>query len=191
MATYDQQINPVTGKSNAQVLAESTAAAQKAAQVAGLTFTPGATINSGVITPTQPTAYSTPIITPPPPITPVPVADPYALSSAETDIQNKIKEITSQESQLQGKSAYQAEQNTAAGVDTLQKDQADLADQINALSIENQALPLQMQADYQGRATASTIQGKVSEAQRDNTIKALLLQAQLAGKQNKLSYAQS
>jgi hypothetical protein len=94
------------------------------------------------------------------------------LTPQEQQYSDLSKKVQQENTDLAGKDAYQAEQNTLAGVDTQQQALDDLGHQLTALQNEAKAIPLQLQNNSAG-ITTGVMQTMTDAALRTNAIKAL------------------
>ncbi len=153
------------------------------------------TINSDNTKPTSPIPYTTPQPVPTYPVgsldttIPTPVAAPTPAETQANDLTASLKALNES---IVGKSAYQVEQNTAAGVDTAQKTVTDLSAQLVGLQNEAKAIPIQLQSDAAGRGITAGGLAPIQSAQvRDNAVKALTLSTILEAAKGNLSNAQA
>lgn len=175
--------------------------------IAGKTQTDyqGNAITSADLQPTTPIGYSSESTTSPPPIPPTPTVD-ESLGQTETAADTLIKQIMSGNTALEGKSAYQTEQEATVGIPGLQKTQRDLVTQLTQLANEqlglqndyNFTIPNQMQLQAEGRGvTAAGLQPLTASELRKNQIqqgvvvsRALGLNSLFASSQGALASAQ-
>lgn len=134
-------------------------------------------ITSSVLQPTTPISYSTPNPTPVPSVasldtnyqTPQLAATPQEQNA--TDMSSRIQALNTQ---MTGKSAYTTDQQNAAGLPTLDKNQQDLTTQLQQLKNEALAIPQQLQLDSTGRGiTAAGLAPLQTARLRTNSIAAL------------------
>lgn len=147
------------------------------ASTAGSTVSPSSnipsSINSSILAPSTPINVSMPNYTPPPTIPDVPAMQ---LTPQEAQASDLTKQLQALNDSLVGKSAYQTQQNTAAGVDQIQQAINDNSTAIKQLQNEAKAIPLQIQQDALGRGqTAGGIAPIQAGQLRENAIKGLTL----------------
>lgn len=153
------------------------------------------TINSGNTAPTTPINYTTPNPTPNYPVgtldttVPTPPAAPTPAETSANDLSTSLENLNNM---LIGKSAYQTEQNTAAGVDTATQAITDLSAKLTGLQNEATAIPLQLQTDATGRGiTAGGLAPVQSEQLRNNAVQALTVSTLLDAAKGNLATAQA
>lgn len=114
---------------------------------------------------------------------------PTAPEQQATDLSTQLQNLNNQ---LVGKSAEQAQAETAQGLPDLTKTNTDLAGQLKGLQNEALAIPLQMQQDATGRGiTAAGLAPIQNAALRQNAIKALSISSLLSANQGQIATAQS
>lgn len=126
----------------------------------------------------------------PPVITNVPVIEEAKLGPGEQFSQDLIADLINDTS-LDGKTAYQQEQEAAQGIPGLEKQQKELLAQLTGLSNEAKAIPLQIEQEFQGKgATAAGVAPHQAARLRENAIKAFSVNSLLASTQGAISTAQ-
>lgn len=174
------------------------------AAIAGNTTTPTTqtavpptpqTLNSGNTAPTTPINYVTPQATPGYPVgsldTTIPTP-PAPATPTETKANDLSASLISLNDMLVGKTAYQAEQNTIAGVDDATKTITDLSARLTGLQNEEKAIPIQLQNDAAGRGiTAGGLAPIQSAKLRDNAVEALTVSTLLEAAKGNLTNAQA
>src|SRR3990167_5421963 len=174
-------INPLTGKTNEQVLAESTAVAQNAAQIAGVSYTPPTNFGSTPIT--------SDIMNPQPDLSKQFVADPYALTPPQQDVQAQIKSLEQQISSLSGEGAFRAQKEGEQGIPEATKTLNDLLAQQQMVLNEQATIQLTAPGPGQGALPTAIIQRQQAEKLRTNAISALAINSLVAAAQGKLATA--
>lgn len=113
---------------------------------------------------------------------------PTATETAQTGLQDKLLTDTKT---IGGKPAAQITAEANAGLPGFQSQLTDINSQIQTLTKENAAIPLQVQNEFNGRAaTAGGVAPIQNERTRDNTIKALGLSAIAQTLQGNIATAQ-
>jgi hypothetical protein len=161
-------------------------------QSLGATNTPAqiAAITPGSLTTTNPLAITNP--NPPPIPNPATITPPLTITSQEQQQSDLTKTIQSENTALAGKSAFQTEQNTLAGVDTQQANINDLNAQLTSIKNEAAAIPVQEQSRAaQGTILTGGLQADQNQRLRDNAVKALGVSTLLAASQGLLANAQA
>lgn len=97
-------------------------------------------------------------------------------------------EINKRLAELQGKTAYQQQQEDILGIPQQQKEIQELTNQIQAIGNETKAQQLALEGQGRGIPQA-IIGGQQAQVGRENAIKALTLSAQLSAKQGNLAIA--
>jgi len=148
-------------------------------------------INSTNLAPQTDIKYETPnpepVVAPPPPVD---TQGANELGTTETELAKLIREGMAGNEAIAGKSAFQAEQETAQGLPELQKTQKQLIAQLTGLSNEALAIPLQIQQEFAGRgATAGGVAPIQTGRLRENAIKALSVNSLLAASQGAIATA--
>lgn len=151
-------------------------------------------INSSSLSSSSPINYSTPNLTAVPSVsglndysTPALTATP--LEGQANDLSARIEGLNND---LVGKSAYQTQQDTAAGVDTLNQQQTDLSTQLSQLKNEALAIPQQLQLSSTGRGiTAGGLAPLQTASLRTNAIAALGISSLLDATKGLLASAQA
>jgi len=152
------------------------------------------TITSNSLTPTTAIPFAAPAPTPIPSVASLETAPtpPLTETPGEQQASSLSQQLEDLNNQLVGKSAYQTQQNTAAGVDTLTKQQSDLSTQVTQLKNEALAIPNQLQLDATGRGiTASGLAPIQTAALRNNSIQALSVSSLLDATNGLLASAQT
>lgn len=155
------------------------------------------TINSTNTAPTTPIPYTTPTPTPTYPVAsldttvPTPTAVP-TLTPTQQSAQNIIDSLKTFNDSLVGKSAYQAQQDTSAGIPDINATITDLSSQLTGLQNEASSIPLALQNDATGRGiTAGGLAPIQTEQLRNNAIKSLTVSTLLDAAKGNLSTAQA
>lgn len=146
---------------------------QSYAQVFG---TPSLPINSVTLAPTPQIPYTPVQGSPTPSISALntDVTTQLQPTQPETQSSELVKRLQALNDQTVGKSAYTAEQQTAAGIPELTKTQNDLATQVKQLQNEALAIPQQLQVEATGRGiTAGGLAPLQTARLRTNAIAAL------------------
>lgn len=151
-------------------------------------------INSSSLSSSSPINYSTPNLTAVPSVsglndysTPALTATP--LEGQANDLSARIEGLNND---LVGKSAYQTQQDTAAGVDMLNQQQTDLSTQLSQLKNEALAIPQQLQLSSTGRGiTAGGLAPLQTASLRTNAIAALGISSLLDATKGLLASAQA
>ena len=188
-------VNPITGKTDEQVLAESTAVAQKAAQMIGGTFTQGSVSPTGELlggfTPTAPSTITSDSVTPTPtPAYVSPTTSPIPalpeLSTIETQAQSETEKLRQLISSSTGEAGFKAEQEQAVGLPGLEKVQRDLQAQLAQLSADSLAGTEQIR---QRPTSVVAIQRETERFNREIAVKSLGLNALLEASRGNLATA--
>jgi hypothetical protein len=170
------------------------ATAQGAAAISGIAGRSPAPISAGVLsTPSLPSL--------PQPNTPQPPAAPSIPSldsifnTADTPLDTQLKEGAANEgalgAELAGKTAFQDQQEQAAGLPGLKATVTDLTSRLNTLKSQADAIPLAVQNEFAGRgATAGGVTPFQTADLRNNTIQQLGVSAMLNAANGNLSTAQ-
>lgn len=153
------------------------------------------TINSSNIVPTDPIAHTTPNPVPTYPVgsldtsVPAPAATPTSSETQANSLVSKLKELNDS---LVGKSAYQTEQNAAAGIPDINTTITDLSSKLTGLQNEAKAIPLQLQNDATGRGITSEGLAPIqAEKLRNNAVEALTVSTLLDAAKGNLVTAQA
>lgn len=155
---------------------------------------PTTTIDSSVLAPATPISYQTPNPTPIPSVANLETQTTPPLTETpqegqESDLSTKLQGLNDQ---LVGKSAYQTQANTAAGVDRYSQQQSDLSSQLTNLKDQALAIPQQLQLDATGRGiTSGGLAPVQTAALRNNSIQALGISAMLDATNGLLASAQT
>ena len=129
------------------------------------------------------------------PIFPVDRLDSATPPMQLTEPEKKADDLTTQLQELQnrliGQSAFQAEQETAAGIPELRKTQTDLSARLKTIQNEASAIPLQLQQEATGRGiTTGGLRPIQTAALRNNAIQALGISSLLEASRGNLTTAQ-
>lgn len=151
-------------------------------------FTP---ITTEILTPTPTLDFQTPD---PETIFPVgdleipPPLEPTRPEAEASDVIKRLKELTGE---TVGETAFQAEQEEAAGLPALQQTQQDLSAQLSALQKEALAIPLQLQQEAAGRGiTVGGLRPLQTARLRENAIQALTISSLLEASRGNIALAQ-
>jgi hypothetical protein len=159
--------------------------------------TPGVTvpdtITSESLAPAAPMPYATPN---PVPIYPVDSLDtslpPLEATQSEKDASDVSKRLQALNDSLVGRSAFQAQQDNAAGLPDLYKTQTDLTSKLKAIQNEAKAIPLLMQQQAEGRGiTAAGLAPIQASESRRNAIEALTVSTLLEATRGNIATAQA
>ena len=134
--------------------------------------------------------YSTP--SQPYPVAGLEVPQAPKLTQSQGQAQDLINRLQGLNSSLEGRSAYQTQQNQAQGVDTAQRAITDLGAQLTGIKNEAAAIPLQLQQGAAERGVTTPLLGAQQNSRlRTNAIAALGVSTLLAAAQGQLANAQS
>lgn len=139
--------------------------------------------NTGIITADTLNGPQSPVILPEKPI-----AEPSGVSVAPTDYTAFLKTFLESSTPPPSSADAYAKVSTEAGMDEKTKKVADLTAQLNDITAGQQVQELQIGKEP---ISAGAIQGRNIELERNNAIRALPIQAQLAAAQGNLTLAQN
>lgn len=189
-------------KTTEEILRESTAAAQRAAQMIGGTFEQGrfsptgeliggfTPITSSMVAPGPATAF----IPAPTPVVPTISAptDEFALTPEQRKLQEENEQLRALIAAGAGETAFGQEKEVAEGVPQIQATQRDLTAQLNAITKEAQAIPLGLTTLRAKEAGISTVGlGALQRDQlRETAVKSLTVSSLLEATRGNLATAQ-
>lgn len=116
---------------------------------------------------------------------------PLAPLPQETAQSDLIKQIQGLTMDTVGEAGFRAQQEQAQGIPELTKTQSDLSARLKGLQNEALAIPLQIQNEFEGRASVAGQRGLSERALRQNAIQALSVSSLLEASRGNLTTAQS
>lgn len=146
------------------------------------------TISSDILRPSTLIDYKTPT---PFPIPTIPSSENlFALTNPEEKASGLMENLRSLNEAQIGESAFRAQQEQVQGIPQLTQTQRDLTTQLNNLTREAQAIPLNIQSEFAGRgATAGGVAPIETGRLRENAIKALTVSSLLEASRGNLATA--